>query len=277
MGRVVSPALGLPDKPTRTDWIAFFSRYETIALYANASGVPVGSPPPGSLAIVFNRFVVPGLDLSGTPTLLIVRNAHDGIALVARGKFDAIWGKFGDDTPDHAVRLTASPDVEDGPSHHLPIPTVELDLRHHFTGRYPSDMVPSTGYAVASWLADLRLDARIELVGFTGVRSETNRVSYIHDWTFERASLAAHASAGRLHGVALQDTTAMDALAAVHPDVPRAELAERFAAALQERALGTDFQVDRLLSATKLGRTLAGAWRSAKSKRAAFFASRKGE
>lgn len=248
---------------SRDEWRDWLGRFERIVLYANASGVAVRSPARGSLAVTFNRFVVPGVDLSNATTLLVLRNARQGIATVRRGAFDGVLAKFGEDGPSRIVRLTAGDRIGSGSDHELPVPYVDLNLTDHFRAWYPAAM-PSTGYATASWLASLELDVPIELRGFTGVRSETNKVSYLHDWTFERASLRLLVADGKLIDGNMGGGR-LAALATAHPNASSEELTTAYLAALQERMEGNERIADRLMSATRPLRWIAHRARTGKA------------
>lgn len=257
----------LPPKPTRDEWIAYFSSFERIVLYANASGRTVTSPPEGALAVVFNRFVVPGLELGDTPTLLVARNGAKGIGLVYRDVLDDVLAKFGGDGPNHVVRMTTIRRFKRTDAHELPVPYVDLDLRDHFDAVYPEGTVPSTGYAMTAWLVSLGLDATIELQGFTGVRSETNKISYQHDWTFERASLRIFAASDAIEGFDAGGTDPLPALRRAHPGLDDGALRDAYVAAIRERIAGNEFLQDRLMSATRALRWLADMRRRMKGKR----------
>ena len=256
----------LPPRPTREEWRRYFSHFDRVVLYANASGKKVAAPPAGALAIVFNRFVVPGLELGDTPTLLVARNGAKGIGLVYRDVLEDVLAKFGEDGPNHVVRMTTITHRRDTGAHELSVPYVDLDLRGYFDEVYPSGVVPSTGYAMATWLVDLGLPCPIELRGFTGVRSETNKISYQHDWTFERASLRLHAERGTLLGMQGASGT-LAALRHAHPGVGDGTLRDAYVLAIQERIAGNEFIQDRLMSATRLTRWIAKLRRDLKGKR----------
>ncbi|WP_412178800.1 3-deoxy-manno-octulosonate cytidylyltransferase [Rhizobium sp. TRM96647] len=237
------------------DWRALFARYSDIVLVANSTASDVAALraqyPRDALFVFFNKvFKVLDQPFEGH-AILVTRGQPRGAGIVYRGEVDEVLSFF-----DKAhflgimnIRLAeeekpnTSADFHDAPTGHL-------DLRGHFDPLYTEGKVPTSGFAMALWLSELRLPGTITLAGFSARRSEKWRVVSVHDWSFEQVFLRLFARLGKIaiHGGA--GTNAYARLAERFPEIPPSEIALAASEVLSERLSNTDGEVDKLISLT---------------------------
>ncbi|PST23860.1 3-deoxy-manno-octulosonate cytidylyltransferase [Mesorhizobium plurifarium] len=245
---------------TPEQWRSLFSKFSHVILVANSDQVDVkelqAEYPHTAVFVFFNRvYKVLDKQFSGH-SLLISRAQPRGANIVYRQEVADVVKLF---APQEFlgimnIRLAANETLNTS-SDYLGTPTGHLDLTGFCADFYPEAKVPTSGFAMALWLVDQALPAKIILAGFSAKRSEKWRVVAVHDWTFEQVFLRLFARAGKLtmHGGIATNSYA--SLASRFPELPAAEISSTIAEVLSSRLSQTDAQVDKLIS-------LTGAFRS---------------
>lgn len=265
------PPLGAASGLTRSeDWRQILSPFSHIVLVANSPAVDVGALrslyPATTLFVFFNRvFKVLDQPFEGH-ALLVSRGQPRGANIVYRGEVEEVLSSFAKATflgimnirLNAQEKLNSSADYKNAPTGHL-------DLVGHFDDLYTTGKTPTSGFAIALWLSELRLPSTtIVLAGFSARRSEKWRVVSAHDWSFEQVFLRLFARLGKIvihDGLA---TNAYLALADRFPEIPPAEIALAASEVLSERLSNTDGEVDKLISLTNFIRAFDGLLRRLK-------------
>ncbi len=245
---------------TTDDWRALFARYSEIVLVANSTASNVAELrahyPADALFVFFNKvFKVLDQPFEGH-AILITRGQPRGAGIVYRGEVDEVLSFF-----DRAhflgimnIRLADDEKPNTSADFHNAA-TGHLDLRGHFDPLYTEGKVPTSGFAMALWLSELRLPGRITLAGFSARRSDKWRVVSVHDWSYEQVFLRLFARLGKIaiHGGA--GSNPYQKLSERFPEIPPAEIALAAAEVLSERLSNTDAEVDKLISLTNIIRS----------------------
>lgn len=252
------PPRGATSGLTQPDgWRQLLSSYSDIVLVANSTASNVrelrAQYPADTLFVFFNKvFKVLDQPFEGH-ALLITRGQPRGAGIVYRGEVDEVLSFF-----DKAhflgimnIRLAEDEKPNTAADFH-DAPTGHLDLRGHFDPLYTEGKVPTSGFAMAVWLSELRLPGRITLAGFSARRSEKWRVVSVHDWSFEQVFLRLFSRLGKIaiHGGA--GSNPYQKLAERFPEIPPAEIALAASEVLSERLSNTDAEVDKLISLTNI-------------------------
>jgi hypothetical protein len=247
---------------TADDWRPLFAPYSAIVLVANSDGVDIdalrASLPGDALFVFFNR-VYKVLDrVFDGNTLLVVRSTVGGPNLVVRRREVAdVVGYFAPDRFLGIMSLTASSQEKVTPSSDFGgVQTGQLDLAGYFADFYPPDHFPSTGFALAVWLCELDLGREIVLAGFSGKRSDRWKMFHVHDWTFEQVVQRLLIRSGRLMTAPTAIPHAYGALIKRFPDMSAADISLAAAEILSERLENTNKEIDRLVSVTRVGRSI---------------------
>ncbi|MDX0808704.1 hypothetical protein FB004_11616 [Sinorhizobium medicae] len=255
------PASGTTENLTTAEqWRALFSRYSHVILVANSDQVNVkelqAEYPPTALFLFFNKvYKVLDEQFSGH-SLLISRAQPGGANIVYRQEVADVVKLFAPQAflGIMNIRLAASERLNTS-SDYLGTPTGHLDLTGFCADFYPQAKVPTSGFAIALWLVDQALPAKIILAGFSAKRSEKWRVVAVHDWTFEQVFLRLFERVDKLTmrgGIA---TNSYASLASRFPELPAAEISSTIAEVLSSRLNQTDAQVDKLISLTNVLRS----------------------
>lgn len=236
-------------------WKAFFSRFPHVILVANSEQVDVAALqrayPADSLFVFFNKaYKVLQHPFAGH-CVLVSRAQPRGANIVYRGEVERVLALF---TPSTFcgianIRLAES-ETPNTQADYGGTATGHLDLTELCREIYPSDKLPTSGFALAYWLLERRVPVKVVLAGFSAKRSEKWRVVAVHDWTFEQVCLKVFARAGKLtlHEADLANPYAK--LSARFPEIPPANIAFTIADVLSQRLGNTDAQVDKLISLT---------------------------
>lgn len=236
-------------------WTAFFSRFPNIILVANSEQVDVPALqrayPADSLFVFFNKaYKVLQHPFAGH-CMLVSRAQPRGANIVYRGEVEQVLALFAPSTfcGIANIRLAES-ETPNTQADYGGTATGHLDLTELCREIYPSDKLPTSGFALAYWLLERRVPVKVVLAGFSAKRSEKWRVVAVHDWTFEQVCLKVFAQAGKLtlHEADLANPYAK--LAARFPEIPPADIAFTIADVLSQRLGNTDAQVDKLISLT---------------------------
>jgi hypothetical protein len=255
---------------TADDWRTLFAPYSAIVLVANSDSVDIdalrASLPGEALFVFFNR-VYKVLDrVFDGNTLLVVRSTVGGPNLVVRRRELAdVVGYFASDRFLGIMSLRASSQEKVTPSSDFGgVPTGQLDLAEYFADFYPPDHLPTTGFALAVWLCELDLGREIVLAGFSGKRSDRWKMFHVHDWTFEQVVQRLLVRSGRLMTAPAATPHAYGALMKRFPYMSSADISLAAAEILSERLENTNKEIDRLISATRVGRSIDNFIRSLK-------------
>jgi hypothetical protein len=246
---------------TANDWRPLFASYSTIVLVANSDDVDIGALranlPEDTLFVFFNK-VYKVLDrLFDGNVLLAVRSGTGGPNIVARGEVGHVVSYF---APDRFLGImcvrAGSVEKVTPASAFGGVPTGHLDLTDYFVDFYPSDHLPSSGFALAVWLCELDPGRKVMLAGFSGKRSERWKIFNVHDWTFEQLVQRLLIRSGRL---TVADAATLHSYAAImkrFPDIPAADISLTAAEILSERLEHVNVEIDKLISATSLNRSV---------------------
>ena len=137
------------------------------------------------------------------------------------------------------------------------VPTGHLDLTDDFADFYPSNRLPSTGFALAVWLCELGLGQKILLAGFSARRSEPWRLAQIHDWTFEQVVQRLLVRSGQLTIANVATPRSYAAIMERFPNIPAANISLAAAEILSERLENANAEIDKLISTTRVNRSVA--------------------
>jgi hypothetical protein len=247
---------------TADDWRSLFASYSAIVLVANSDSVDIdalrASLPGDALFVFFNR-VYKVLDrVFDGNTLLVVRSTVGGPNLVIhRRELPDVVGYFASDRFLGIMSLRASSQEKVTPASDFGgVPTGQLDLAEYFADFYPPDHLPSTGFALAVWLCELDVGRAIVLAGFSGRRSDRWKMFHVHDWTFEQVVQRLLVRSSRLMTAPGATPHAYGALMKRFPDMSAADISLAAAEILSERLENTNKEIDRLISVTRVGRSI---------------------
>ncbi|EJC80467.1 hypothetical protein Rleg4DRAFT_2097 [Rhizobium leguminosarum bv. trifolii WSM2297] len=252
-------------------WKALLSRYSHIVLVANSEAVDLewlrSELPETALYVFFNK-VYKVLDEPFVGhSMLVARSDVMGAHIVHRREVADVLRFFSGDDFLGVVNIRVSVEENLSESGRFEGAQVRhLDLAQMLVGVYPIGKIATSGFAVALWLADLQLPAKILLSGFSAKRSEKWKVFDVHDWTFEQIFLRLFARMGSISMMGGVDASPYSALAKRFPDVPPIEIAMTAAEVLSERLDNTNTQIDRLMSVTKFIRSVDNFFRRFKPK-----------
>nr|WP_082960259.1 3-deoxy-manno-octulosonate cytidylyltransferase [Rhizobium leucaenae] len=255
--RAAGAAAGLT---TADEWRSVLAAFSHIVLVANSDAVDIGSLqqqfPSSALFIFFNKvYKVLDRPFHGY-SLLISRGQPRGANIVYRGEVGDVV-KF---LPkEHFLgimnirlgleeKLNPAADFQGAPTGHLDLVGFSNDF-------YTEGKTPTSGFAMALWLSDLKLPGAIVLAGFSAKRSEKWKVVSVHDWTFEQTFLRLFARLGKITIHGGMSLNPYIRLAERFSEVPPAEIALAASEVLSERLGNTDAEVDKLISLTNVIRS----------------------
>ena len=259
----------LPD--TCDGWAGFFGRFEQVVLVANSDAVDMAalgaSYGEGTLFVFFNK-VFKVLDAPFTrPSLLIARSSHAGANIVYRREVADVLGLLRGGQFEGIANLRAGDREIFSPAEAFEGARVGfLDLTPVLAGFYPTTHVPTSGFALAFWLAEACPGLPIVLAGFTARRSAVWKLFHDHDWTFEQVVQRLMVRSGRLAMDGAGSGGDWDGIAARLPGITPSDVALVAAEVLSERLEGTNMSVDRLMSLTRIQSRVDGFFRGLKPK-----------
>ena len=252
-------ASGLTDPQ---DWRSLFVPFAQIVLVANSDVIDIASLqkayPAGSTLFIFFNKVYKVLDAPFPEhSLLISRGSAKGANIVYRREVADVVKFF---PKDHFLgimnirlnaeeKLNTAADFENTPTGHL-------DLSGFCGEFYPEDKVPTSGFAIALWLSELKMPAQIVLAGFSARRSRKWRVVSVHDWNFEQVFLRLFARLGK---ISVHDGVAVNAYAALakrFPEISSSEISLAIGEVLSERLGDANAEIDKLVSLTNFIREI---------------------
>lgn len=253
-------------------WREVFAPYPAIVLVANSDAVEIDALRrrygEDALFVFFNKvYKVLETPFDGA-ALLVARSGPAGANIVYRREVADV------------VRLVRSPrflgicNLRAGARERFSSPAEfavadavgHLDLAGGFEGFYPGSHVATSGFALAIFLCEQHLDARIVLAGFTAKRSTRWKLFADHDWTFEQIVQRLLIRAGRLESAG---PVADELLGPIHrrfPEIDPAEVGAVAAEVLAERLEGANLAIDELIRLTRPQRRFDGWLRRLKPK-----------
>ncbi|MBO0664547.1 3-deoxy-manno-octulosonate cytidylyltransferase [Jiella sp. MQZ9-1] len=252
-------------------WAAFFAGHRTVVFVANSETANVEALRArfgeDVLFVFFNKvYKVLSAPFTGS-SLLVARSSVAGANIVYRREVDTVCGYFAGAGFNGILNLKAVPAERFSAAHNFGArPVGRIDLSDHFAGFYPEESVPTTGFALAIWLAERCPDIRLVLAGFSADRSERWKLFHDHDWTFEQIVLRLMARSGRIEMDTLRAASPLDAITARFPDLDPREIALVACEVLASRQDGTNRAVDRLYSIVKPLTGLRGVFQRLKPK-----------
>jgi hypothetical protein len=252
-------------------WRALLSGYSHIVLVANSEAVKLrklkSELPDTTLFVFFNK-VYKVLDQPFTGhAVLVARSGVMGANIVHRREVADVLKFFSGDDFLGVLNIRAAPEENFSAENRFEgAKARHLDLTQMLGEFYPVGRIATSGFALALWLADLKLPGKVLLAGFSAKRSEKWKVFDVHDWTFEQIFLRLFARMGAITMMGGVDASPYQALAKRFPQVPPIEIAMTAAEVLSERLDNANGQIDRLTSVTKTIRTIENFFRRLKPK-----------
>jgi hypothetical protein len=242
------------------EWRTLLMGFSHIVLVANSDAVDIASLkaqfPESALFVFFNKvYKVLDRPFHGH-SLLISRGQPRGANIVYRGEVGEVVKFFPKEYFLGIMNIRLGLEEKLNPAGDFQgAPTGHLDLVGFCSDLYTEGKTPTSGFAMALWLSDLKLPGVIVLVGFSARRSQKWRVVSAHDWSFEQTFLRLFARLGKITihgGVALNPYIR---LAQRFTELPQAEISLAAAEVLSERLGNTDAEVDKLISLTNVIRS----------------------
>jgi len=265
------------------EWRAFFSPYSHIVLIGNSEAAQpeqlLQTYPPATLFVFFNK-VYKVLD-SGfdAPCLLIARSGMMGANIVHRREVADVLKFFQTERFLGIVNVRVDGSEALSPTSAFNGATVRhLDLRDILGQTYPSGKFATSGFALTLWLLGLGLPGKVVLAGFSAKRSDKWKVFDVHDWNFEQIYLAVRARRGDIAMLGRFEATPIETLIKALPDVAPVEILAEANEVLARRLDDANQQIDKLMSITKLQRSIYNFFASLKPKtRKQRYLARQGE
>ena len=238
-----------------SNWREILAPYSHIVLVANSGALDVvdlqPQYPATTLFVFFNR-VYKSLDRPFEGHALLVSRAQPkGANIVYRNEVSDVLSYF---AQAHFlgilnIRLAASEKLNTSADYQN-APTGHLDLLGYCDSFYTSGKTPTSGFAIALWLSELRLPAKIVLAGFSAKRTAKWRVVSIHDWSFEQTFLRVFARLGKVTIEGGVPKNPYAALAERFPEIPPSDIELAATEVLSERLSHSDGEIDKLISLT---------------------------
>jgi hypothetical protein len=249
--------------------IAQLGRYKTIVLVANSASVDIDALKnlyrDDTLFVFFNK-VFKVLDATfDREALLVSRSGPDGANILKRGEAQKIVSHFTSDRFLGVLNLVAGPQERFSPAEAFglgSVPVRHIDLSQGLVSSYPDGKVPTSGYALATWLEQKLTGTIVVLAGFDATRSRRWRVIDAHAWTFEQVVIDLLVGAGRIRRDAMVPSLQLEKIAATYPQFSANEIQIAISEVLARRLDATNTHVDELYSVTRLLQHLTRATRA---------------
>ena len=252
------------------EWRQFFDRYRRVVLIANSDGVDISAVTQKhgdeALYVFFNKVYKVLKTPFGGEALLVARSSPIGANIVYRKEVGAVLGYLPDSSLTGVLNLACGTDEVFSDAHEFVGRNAgQLQLASHFADFYPQSHKPTSGFALAVWLAE-KASCEVHLEGFTARRSLQWKLFADHDWIFEQTCLRLLARAGQLHMAAIEPVNAYAELGRRFPGISASNIAATGIEVLANRADNTSVAVDRLFSLTRLQGKIDGFFRDLKPK-----------
>lgn len=259
------------------DFEAILSGYEVVALIANSESVDIEkiarTLPERTLYIFFTGCAKVLAQPFDRDAVLCHRLVNGGQKFLKSQKhFDKAYSLFAHGLKAEigviAERSAASGSAALTQARTSELVPYTLDFDYTFGPLYPADRSPTTGFALAIWLAEKAPGANVCLCGFTGVAGLQFNMYTGHDWTFEQIMLQLFVKKGRIQRFEDSLSEAAGTFAQIHnrfPEFSEAAIALVATNVLANRYTGMEKQVAKLWSRTKLERRIRGFFRRFRS------------
>lgn len=258
------------------DFETLLSGYEMLALIANSENVDIDSItralPENTLYIFFTGCAKVLHKPFEKDAMLCHRLVADGARFFkSRKHFDRAYSLFANGLKAEIGVLaergvpTGTPPL-DAPRRSDLVPYT-LDFDHTFGALYPAGRMPTTGFAIAAWLIEKMPHTNVCLCGFTGVAGLQFGIYSGHDWTFEQIMLQLFVKNGRISRFEDNLSEPVGMFARIHdrfPEFSEATIALVATNVLANRFTGTELQVAKLWSKTKLQRKIGSLFKRIK-------------
>lgn len=238
-----------------SNWAEILAPYSHIVLVANSGTLDLADLqqryPVTTLFVFFNK-VYKTLDRPFEGHAVLVSRAQPkGANIVYRNEVSDVLSYFSNA---HFlgilnIRLAANEKLNTS-ADYKNAPTGHLDLLGYCDSFYTEGKTPTSGFAFALWLSELRLRSEIVLAGFSAKRTDKWRVVSAHDWSFEQTFLRVFARLGKVTIQGGVSRNPYSELAQRFPEIPATDIALAAAEVLSERLSNTDSEVDKLISLT---------------------------
>ncbi|MDY8110701.1 3-deoxy-manno-octulosonate cytidylyltransferase [Fulvimarina sp. 2208YS6-2-32] len=238
------------------EWQRYFEGYRRIVLIANSDAVEIAAAVRrhgrDALYVFFNK-VYKVLDAPfAENALLVARSSPVGANIVYRREVADILRFFPPDRFAGVLNL-ACDDGErfSGAEEFGGRRAGQLQLAAYFDRFYPLSHKPTSGFALAVWLAETT-SCEVHLEGFTAKRSLQWKLFADHDWIYEQTCLRLLARSGRLQMAGIEPVNAYAELGRRFPDISGSDIAATGLEVLASRAENTSVAIERLFSLTRL-------------------------
>ncbi len=244
-----------------TDPRGFFAPYSSVVLVANsrdAVGIlesqELGARP---LFIFFNRVYRILSQRYDGDCMLISRSSPVGSSLVYRKELPDVLSLVEGKGFRGIINVRARDKERLSPAEDFQgRPVAFLDLADWAKAIYPKGRrMPSSGFAVAAWLAQQKIERPIYLAGFTGVREAQWRVFDAHDWSWEQVVLHIMFKKDMLRDAGVGRTVGdwpVRELLGYFGDITYDDFHVASAEALSHRLGGTNRVIDHIYSSLKV-------------------------
>ena len=252
------------------DFETILSGYDKVALIANSEAVDIEAIQAGlpeKTLYIFFTGCAKVLHRPFTGDVILCHRLVSGGSkfLKSQKHFDTAYSLFAGDLKAE-IGVLAGRGMEDGAPamaspRQSPLVRYTLDFDYDFGALYPQDRKPTTGFAIAIWLAEKIPHANIILCGFTGVAGLQFNMYMEHDWTFEQIMLQLFVKKGRISRFGDGSDTAAGSFSRIQarfPEFGEAAIALVATNVLANRYTGMERQVAKLWSRTKLERRIRG-------------------
>ncbi|MBB3951286.1 3-deoxy-manno-octulosonate cytidylyltransferase [Aureimonas jatrophae] len=217
------PPYGLTGASQGDAWRELLSRYQRIVLVANSDAVAPAmlTPDDDTLFVFFNKVYKVLAEPFAGHTLLIARSSPAGANIVYRREVEDVVRLLRSDRFLGICNLRVGPAerFSEPAAFAVPEPVASLDLVDTMAGFYPATHVATSGFALAVFLDHLKLDARVQLAGFTAKRSLRWKLFADHDWTFEQIVLRLLLRNKRIEALGPVPDAMLGAIARRFPDI----------------------------------------------------------
>lgn len=250
------------------DWRGYFAGFETIVLVANSDTADLDMLEKefgaDTLFVFFNKVYKVVKGTFPRRSLLVARSSPAGANIVYRNEVAAVTSRFQAEALEGILNLSCGPEEIFSPAEAFGGARAgHLDLTGHFAGFYPETHRPTSGFALALWLAEGGAK-QVVLAGFTAQRSVQWKLFHDHDWTFEQIVLQLLQREGRLTMIPNGGVSGLQGIAERFPSIPAERISLAASDVLSRRLEGTNIAIDRLYSLTKLQSRLDGWFRNLK-------------
>ena len=255
-------------------WTEFFSRFSHIVLVANSEQAQLeavrAALPDTALFVFFNKvYKVLDRQFDGN-ALLVARSGSVGANIVYRREVDDVVKYFPGDRFVGIANLRVDPGERFSRAEDFGgTATGHLDLASHFSDFYPTGRIPTSGFALAVWLAELRLGRPVMITGFSARRSASWKLFHQHDWTFEQVVLRLLIRNATIVSAEGVEFNAYATIMRRFPEFENGEVVFTSVEVVSERLEGANHEIDKLFSYTKFSRAIHSFSRWLKPKRKA--------